>query len=152
MVRGMVLRKPAGAMETIKKAKMFYPCYQDGPKHGPTSLRHPLMPWPPGTPKGQSKGQGKNQDRKIGKEHFDSPSTSSKGQSDPGSMTYKVDKQTLPYPTTLEDAFEEYEDYVAWNGKWDLECDTFEDFIEDYPKPVKDYLKKNLAEQYSPMS
>ena len=134
----MVLSKPAAAaaMGVIKKAKMFYSRYEDGPKHGPT--------------KGQSKGKGKNQDHKNDKEHPDSCTTSSKVQSGPGSMTYKVGEQTIPFPTTLEDALEEYKDYLGWNGKWEIECDTFEDFIEDYPEPVKEHLKKKLTEEGLP--
>ena len=34
-----------------KKPKSFKAVYEDNPK-GPTALKHPLMPWPPGTAKG----------------------------------------------------------------------------------------------------
>ena len=40
----------------------------------------------------------------------------------------------------------EYHDYVQWNESFGVPVDTFDVFLNDYPKAVKDNIMKEYAE------
>ena len=119
-----------------KKPKSFKAVYEDNPK-GPTALKHPLMPWPPGTAKGESKGRKQDHTKKVNKKNDNM---------DENTVQYSVDSAGVPYPRSLWEATVEYHDYVQWNESFGVPVDTFDVFLNDYPKAVKDNIMKEYAE------
>ena len=119
-----------------KKPKSFKAVYEDNPK-GPTALKHPLMPWPPGTAKGESKGRKQDHTKKVNKKNDNM---------DENTVQYSVDSAGVPHARSLWEATVEYHDYVQWNESFGVPVDTFDVFLNDYPKAVKDNIMKEYAE------
>eukprot|EP00435_Cladocopium_sp_Y103_P034056 s4868_g8.t1 len=134
-----------------KKPKSFKAVYEDNPK-GPTALKNPLMPWPPGTPKGESKGGEKKHDKKDKKKDDNGKGGKDDVGKDDAVPTYhqkgraKGRAESVGCPRTLLEATQEWEDYV----QWELECfgapaDPFDLFFQHYPKAVQSQLLNEYA-------
>ena len=97
-----------------KKPKSFKAVYEDNPK-GPTALKHPLMPWPPGTAKGESKGRKQDHSEKVKKKNDNM---------DEKTVQYSVDTAGVPYPRTLWEATVEQVKKASrgifWNIFWSI--------------------------------
>lgn len=54
--------------------------------------------------------------------------------------------QRVPYPRSLQEAYEEWDDYKSWNGSVGVGFQTFHEFILGYPGHVRDYLWRERAD------